>query len=73
VAAAEQMTRPEALHQFLTTYFPAAVYAVPAVLAKHLGLPEMELRAGLDRLARERQAVTLSIPPHKGSCYQWVG
>jgi hypothetical protein len=71
VAAAEKMTRVDALDAFLTTYLPAAVYAVPTVLAKHLKLPEAELRAGLDRLAEAGQATTLMLPDQKGLCYLW--
>src|SRR5438552_1476056 len=65
VAAAEQMTPEDAMDAFLTTYFPAAVYAVPAVLAKHLKLSEAELRAGLDRLVGVGRATTLTVPHQK--------
>ena len=71
VARAEQMTRVDAMDAFLTTYLPAAVYAVPAVLAKHLKLPEAELRAGLDRLANAGRVTTLALPEQKGMCYLW--
>src|SRR4051794_15976161 len=73
VARAEQMARVDALDAFLTTYLPAAVYAVPSVLAKHLKLPEAELRAGLDRLADAGRVTTLTLPEQKGMCYLWVG
>jgi hypothetical protein len=69
VATAEQMTRVDALDAFLTTYLPAAVYAVPTVLAKHLKLPEAELRAGLDRLVSAGRATTLTLSDQKGICY----
>jgi hypothetical protein len=49
VAAAERMPREAALDQILSTYLAAADYVEPAVLAKHLGIPETELRAGLAR------------------------
>jgi hypothetical protein len=65
------MPRVDALDRFLTTYLPAAVYAVPAILAKHLKLPEAELRAGLDRLVEAGQATTLTLPDQKGLCYLW--
>src|SRR5437764_1604373 len=58
VATVEQMARTDAMDAFLTAYLPAAVYAVPAVLAKHLKLPEAELRAGLDRLAGAGRVTT---------------
>jgi hypothetical protein len=73
VAAAEKMPRVDALDAFLTTYLPAAVYAVPAVLAKHLKLPEAELRAGLDRLVSAGRATTVMLPQQKGMCYLWEG
>jgi hypothetical protein len=44
---------------------------VPAVLAKHLKLPEAELRAGLDRLADAGRVTTLALPEQKGMCYLW--
>jgi hypothetical protein len=71
VATAEQMARTDAMDAFLTTYLPAAVYAMPAVLAKHLKLPEAELRAGLDRLADAGRVTTLALPEQKGMCYLW--
>jgi hypothetical protein len=71
MARAEQMPRVDALDRFLTTYLPAAVYAVPAILAKHLKLPEAELRAGLDHLVEAGQATTLTLPDQKGLCYLW--
>lgn len=69
VTAAEHMTREQALEQFLTTYLPHAVYAAPAALAKHLKLPEAELRAGLDRLVEQGLATRTTLPGHKGECY----
>jgi hypothetical protein len=51
VTAAERMSRQDALDQFLATYLAAAVDVVPATLAKHLGIPEAELRAGLTRIS----------------------
>jgi len=70
VAAAERMTRAEALQQFLLAYLPAAVYAVPAVLARHLKLAEPELREGLDGLVG---ATAVTLPGYKGACYVWRG
>jgi hypothetical protein len=71
VAMAEQMARTDAMDVFLTTYLPAAVYTVPAVLAKHLKLPEAELRAGLDRLVGVGRATTLTLPQQRGISYLW--
>ncbi|HWE60211.1 MAG TPA: hypothetical protein VHB98_00720 [Chloroflexota bacterium] len=71
--AAAAVTRPHALDQLLATYLPAAVYAAPTVLAKHLKLPEAELRAALDRLVEAGQATACTMPAHKGVCYRWTG
>lgn len=50
-AAAEQLSRDAALDQLLRTYLAAAVDVVPDVLAKDLGIPAPELRAGLSRVS----------------------
>ncbi len=71
IAAARRLTREVALEQFLTTYLPPAVYAVPPVLAKHLQLPLPELRAGLGRLVEDGRAVPVSLPGQGGECYAW--
>ncbi|HLV98347.1 MAG TPA: hypothetical protein VKT82_06675 [Ktedonobacterales bacterium] len=68
---AQQLSREEALEQLLTTYLPNAVYALPTVLARHLRLPEPELRAGLERLCAQGQAETASFAEQKGVCYLW--
>jgi hypothetical protein len=71
VEAAEQMTREEALDRFLVTYLPTAVYAVPARLAKHLGLSETEVRAGLERLRATGRVGLAMLPFEKTPCYIW--
>lgn len=71
VAAAEGMSREEALSRFLLAYLPPAAYVVPGVLAKHLGLPEAEVRAGLERLREAGQVDTEMFPGQKNSCYFW--
>lgn len=71
VTAAERLTRPQALEQFLTAYLPAAVYAVPTPLAKHLKLPEPELREALKRLVDMGRAVPRTFAEYKGECYVW--
>jgi hypothetical protein len=68
---AQALSREEALEQVLMTYLPNAVYALPTVLARHLRLPEPELRAGLERLAARGQAETISFAEQKGVCYRW--
>ena len=71
VAAAEAMTREDALDQLLLTYLPQAVYALPSPLAKALKLPEAELRAGLDRAVAGGRAKTVTLTGVKGACYAW--
>ncbi len=70
-ATAEKLTREAALDELLDAYLPPAVYVVPTTLAKHLGLPEPELRARLERLAAERQLIAATQPGTKGTCYVW--
>jgi hypothetical protein len=72
-AAAARLTREEALASLLATYLPCAAYAVAAVLARHLKLPEAELRAGLDRLVAGGHAAAFALPGQKGTCYRWTG
>ncbi len=71
VERAQEMSREAALEQALVTYLSQAVYALPTVLARHLRLPEAELRAGLERLAAQGQAETFSFAEQKGACYLW--
>ena len=68
---AELLSREDALEQLLLTYLPQAVYAVPTVLARHLRLPEPELRAGLERLCSTGQVAATSLDGQKGACYLW--
>jgi len=72
VAAAERLTREAALAQVLETYLPHAVYAAPAALAKHLRIPEAELRAGLERLVAAHRAATVAFTGEKGAAYVWA-
>jgi hypothetical protein len=71
LAAAEQMTREEALARLLRLYLPAAIYVVPATLAKHLGLPEAELRAALDRFVATGELAGATLSGQRGACYLW--
>ncbi|HEU5369354.1 MAG TPA: hypothetical protein VFU69_12855 [Ktedonobacterales bacterium] len=71
LTSAEHLTREEALDTLLQTYLPQAVYALPTVLARHLRLPEPELRAGLERLAASGQAEAVQFDEQKGTCYLW--
>lgn len=70
---AERLTREEALARVLAAYLPAAAYAVPAMLARHLKLPEAELRAALDCLVGAGDAAPFALPGQKGVCYRWTG
>ncbi len=69
VEAADRLTRNAALYAVLATYLPAAVYAVPTPLARHLGLPEPELRAALDRAVERGTAEPARLPGQRGACY----
>jgi hypothetical protein len=62
VAAAEGMSREDALEGFLRAYLPLAVYAVPPVLARHLKLPPAEVSAGVEALVREGAATSFGGP-----------
>jgi hypothetical protein len=73
VAHAEELGRDGALEQFLTIYLLNAVYATPALLAKHLKLAEPELHASLERLATQGRATRTALPGYKGDCYVWSG
>lgn len=71
--AARLLSRERAWDQMLGAYLPNAAYAVPTILARHLKLPEHELRAGLDRLVASGHARTIELAGQKGFCYAWVG
>ena len=71
LTSAEQLSREEALETLLLTYLPQAVYALPSALARHLRLPEPELRAGLERLAACGKAEAAHFDEQKGACYLW--
>ncbi|HEV2458216.1 MAG TPA: hypothetical protein VGS80_07600 [Ktedonobacterales bacterium] len=71
VAAAERMSRAEALDALFAAYLPNAIYTVPSALAKDLKVPEAELRAGLDRVVAQGHAAATELAGHKGACYVW--
>ncbi|MDP9311683.1 MAG: hypothetical protein M3R24_12525 [Chloroflexota bacterium] len=73
VAAAEALTMDAALDQLLQVYLPAAVYAAPVVLAKHVKLPERLLQARLERLVETGTVTAMPLPGYKGTCYVWQG
>ncbi|MGH2515128.1 MAG: AlkZ-related protein [Ktedonobacterales bacterium] len=72
VDAAERLTRESALDAFLAAYLPAAAYALPTPLAKHLKLPDAELSAALDRLVAAGHAERAAFDGVKGVSYVWV-
>jgi hypothetical protein len=72
-AKAEKMTREDALTRLLQAYLPHAVYVVPTTLAKHLGLPEPELRPALDRFVETWELVGATLNGQRGVCYIWQG
>lgn len=73
VAAAWTLSRADAFDRLLRTYLPAASYAVPATLGRHLALPQAELREALARLERDDLVKPVSIEGEKGTCYLWIG
>ena len=70
--AARKITRTAAWDRLLAVYLPNAIYAAPANLARHLKLPEAELRAALDRVVASGQAEETELPGYKGACYVWM-
>lgn len=71
--AAGGLTFEAALDQLLLAYFPHAVYAIPPVLAKHLGVPVDALRRVLESLVARNLAASLALPGIKGGAYEWTG
>ena len=69
---AERMSREEAVDRFLATYLPHAVYIVPPVLAKHLGVPIDELAEGLERLVTSGRVEAVASAGAKDPSYIWI-
>ncbi len=67
--AADRLTRGEALDTLLRAYLPHAMYAQPAVLTRHLALPEDELRAGFARLVAAGMAEAVALPGRNATGY----
>jgi hypothetical protein len=70
-ATAQQMTRADAFARLLGAYLPHAVYVLPATLARHLALPEPELRAALSRMSDDGALAEAELPGARGTCYVW--
>ncbi|MGH2458444.1 MAG: AlkZ-related protein [Chloroflexota bacterium] len=62
VASAGKLSREAALDQLLSIYLAAAVDVAPDRLAKDLGIPASELRAGIARLSPDRFESGLDVP-----------
>jgi hypothetical protein len=71
VANAHALSRADAMDALLRLYLPLAAFALPAPLAKHLGVPEIELREGLERLGAAGMARAASFEGIRGTCYVW--
>ncbi|MFI5272791.1 MAG: hypothetical protein ACHQ4H_07130 [Ktedonobacterales bacterium] len=69
--AADRLSREQALDTLLAAYLPAAVYALPRTLARHLRLSEDELRAGLGRQCALGHAAATTLAGVAGTCYVW--
>jgi hypothetical protein len=70
-AAADALAAEDAYDQLLRAYLSNAVYALPAPLARHLKLPEAELRAALDRLVAADAAERVGAPGDRATYYTW--
>jgi hypothetical protein len=70
---AEAMTVEGAVETFLRAYLPAARYAVPAQLARHLRVPAADITGGLTRLDELGLLTPVSCPGINGSAYLWIG
>jgi hypothetical protein len=72
LAEAKRLTDEQALAAVLAAYLPAAVYALPSVLARHLRVPATAFTDALDHLAAAGRARPVSWPGQKGTCYLWA-
>lgn len=61
VAAARKLDQQSAIDRLISFYLPAAVYALPETLARHLRLPADLLLAGFERLAATGRAEPVSL------------
>jgi hypothetical protein len=71
VEVAERMIHEEAFRRFLLTYLPQAVYTIPTVFAKHLRLPEGDVRGALEHLRQEGLVTAMTLPCETEDCYVW--
>lgn len=68
-AAADRLPRADAWSALLDVYLSHAVYIVPSTLARHLNLPEPELRDALARYAGNGRITEATLAGTKGACY----
>ena len=68
-AEADRMSSEDALRLLLARYLPEAVFAVPGVLSRHLGIPQEELEAGLLGLVEEGAATAVVPAGEKRAVY----
>jgi hypothetical protein len=57
LSRARTLARETAVDALLTAYLPQAVYIQPKLFARHLGLPEAEVTAGLERMASAQKFI----------------
>ena len=70
--AAGRMTRGDAIDRVLLTYLPSAVYIVPPILAKHLGITVDELSDGLERLVARERVRALASTSARDPSHIWI-
>jgi hypothetical protein len=68
---AENLELDAAFERLLLAYLAAASFAVPAVLARHLRLPEPALRTTLERMVETHGLIPITLPGYKGQSYAW--
>ena len=73
VKTAQQMTYEKALETLLSADLSRAVYAVPGVLARHLGVPAAAMRQAFKALVARGVAAPIPVTGVKGSGYEWIG
>lgn len=65
---AAALTRDAAMDALLAAYLPQAAYIAPTPFARHLVLPEPEVRAACERLAASGAARVIAIDGQRGAC-----
>ncbi len=73
VAAAERLSAEEAVDRLLGAYLPAAAYAAPVPLARHLRLRRGALVTGIECLAERGEVTPVPSPEGRETWYAWTG